>query len=261
MNPGTKHTGYPHHRDHALPSRLLCSQDRLEIAILARIVHIHRHSPPSTVPPRSTPIAPFVGPILPQGTIALLYPQDDSVPRLVSFPARTLEAAAQCVPSLPYFDQNPVSCPFCSRPYQELSVGPISLLFTCLHLDDDADLVSVNTSLVKVFDRYDSAHRPPLGNVLAFKYERPPTAAPTKEDLFAIPFVPVLPSDVDAIDEMVIDTCFRILRQRGDWTLFVPFQEAQGLGNPDGSRIWPPFPSAEELAAVVRAEQSLNVHM
>ncbi|KAJ7060739.1 hypothetical protein C8F01DRAFT_1253225 [Mycena amicta] len=204
--------------------------------------------------PRSTPMAPFVGPILPGGSVALLYPQDDSIPRLVSWPVDTLRGAKDS--GIPYFDQNPASCPFCSRPYQVLSIGAITLLFTCLHLDDDTDPVSLNASVGEVLRRYDSVHRPPLGNVVALKYSRPalPLDAPSKADLFEIPFVPVLPSDVDAIDEMLIDACFQIFRVKKDWTPFVPSQEAIAVVHEDGSPVWPPFPSAEALRAVVSAQ-------
>ncbi|KAJ7051046.1 hypothetical protein C8F01DRAFT_1263311 [Mycena amicta] len=207
------------------------------------------------MPPRSTAVAPFVGPILPGGTVALLYPQDDRIPRLVSWPVASL-GGARDHSGIPYFDQNPASCPFCSRPYQLLSIGAISLLFTCLHLDDDADPVSTNASALEVLERFDSVHRPPLGNVIALKYSRPalPLEAPSKADLFNIPLVPVLPSDVDTIDEMLIDACFQILRVKGDWTPFVSSQEALRAVHEDGSRVWPPFPSSEALAAVVAAD-------
>ncbi|KAJ7055669.1 hypothetical protein C8F01DRAFT_1087960 [Mycena amicta] len=210
--------------------------------------------------PHSTPIAPFIGPIVPEGTVALLYPQDDSLPRLVSWPIATLEAAKDT--PIPYFDQNPAACPFCSRPYEVLSIGPITLLFTCLHLDDDADPVSTNASVVQLLNRLDSVHRPPLGNVIALKYSRPalPLEEPSKDDLFSIPFVPVLPTDVEAIDEMIVFACFQILRVRGDWTPFVPFEDALRTVYEDGSRVWPPFPSADALAAAV-AENNTHIRI
>ncbi|KAJ7059926.1 hypothetical protein C8F01DRAFT_1254017 [Mycena amicta] len=208
----------------------------------------------SSPSPRTTPVHPFTGPILPGGTIALLYPQDDPSPRFVSWPVDTLARAAQMEP-LPHFDYNPAACTFCSRPYEVLSVGPITLLFTCLHFDDDADPVSRNASIMDVLARHDSIHDPPLGNVIALKHARPAsqdpeTGRPSVEDLRAIPLVEPKPADLQAIDEMVVAACFALRHLKKDWTYFVPALIAETTFNEDGSRLYPPIPSGEALRDV-----------
>ncbi|KAJ7060162.1 hypothetical protein C8F01DRAFT_1144195, partial [Mycena amicta] len=206
---------------------------------------------------RSAENEPFVGPTVPGGTTALLYPQDDSHPRLVSWPVDTLAQAAGTEGSLPYFDYNPVACEFCTRPYELLSIGPITLLFTCLHLDNDADPVSCNKSVIDLLDRHDSVHDPPLGNVIALKHataprQDPTTGGPDRADLHTIRLVQIQPGDVDAIDEMVVvfvlsflfvkpmliicgSACFALRHIKQDWTYFVPSSIAETTFNADGS--------------------------
>ncbi|KAJ7053093.1 hypothetical protein C8F01DRAFT_1331353 [Mycena amicta] len=194
--------------------------------------------------PRTTALQPFVSPTVPGGTTALLYPQDDSHARLVSWPVDTLAQAAGTEGSLPYFDYNPVACEFCTRPYELLSIGPVTLLFTCLHLDDDADPVSCNKSVIDLLDRHDSVHDPPLGNVIALKHataprKDPTTGGPDRADLHTIRLVQIQPGDVDAIDEMVVAACFALRHIKQDWTYFVPSSIAETTFNADGSRHYP----------------------
>nr|GAT59383.1 predicted protein [Mycena chlorophos] len=222
------------------------------------------HQPLETM----TAIAPFIGPIVPRGTVALLYGQESEIPRLVSWPVDTLQRAYRLVyrhdappptrrrrhPSrqgfkpraLPYFDQNPVACPWCKRPHELLSIGAITLLFTCLHLDDDADPVVVNKSISNILDDMDSPARQCGGRQAC----PPPNLGPCREE--AQQSRPLFHSLGMSLPSMNC-SCFALWHVVRDWTYFVPSLTALTTFYPDGERVYPPIPSPADLEVVVRS--------
>ncbi|KAJ7050753.1 hypothetical protein C8F01DRAFT_1263639 [Mycena amicta] len=190
-----------------------------------------------------TPVLPYMGPIRPGHTVALIFEQSGTT-RLFAFPFTTLADAAAADQLLDFYN-HPLQCGDCRRPFKRTTTGCLTFIFTCPHWPDDTPDSESNRAVAAVIPSISSQRMDsPLGNVLVVKQAALAPSLPDDQpvpraQVMALPLVDVTLADLPDIRRYLVEFLPAMWTVDEDgWRYFIQDEAAEGVRAPNGERIF-----------------------